>query len=65
MYSGLIRDYYSGRWKAFFAGLAGAKSSSVDEWELDWISRPYAPSQPLAVPDLIAESRALLARTAG
>ena len=37
---------------------------SVEEWELDWLSRPYSPSKPLPVPDLIAEARALLSRAA-
>lgn len=61
MYSGLIRDYYAARWSFFFAGLKSGKANSLDQWELGWLSRPYAPSEPRPVSDLAAEVSDLLA----
>jgi alpha-N-acetylglucosaminidase len=60
LWSGLIRDYYVGRWEAFFASLSTGRPPSLDAWEQDWLSTPYTPSQPLAVDDLVAEARRTL-----
>ena len=60
MYSGLIRDYYAARWKVFFANLRGTSSVPLEEWELQWLSMPYSPSQPLVVDDVITEAQELL-----
>ena len=64
IYSGLIRDYYLRRWQVFFSSLSAGVEPALEEWELDWLSRPYSPSEPLPVPDLIAEVGAL-AKIAG
>ncbi len=60
IYSGLIRDYYLGRWRTFFDGLAAGLAVSIEEWEIDWLSRPYSPSPPRPVADLVAEARLLV-----
>jgi alpha-N-acetylglucosaminidase len=60
LYSGLIRDYYLERWKTFFASLAAGRPPALDEWELGWLSAPYAPSAPWPVTDLTAEAHDIL-----
>jgi alpha-N-acetylglucosaminidase len=61
MYSGLIRDYYTARWRVFFAGLKSGHPASLDEWELGWLSRPYSPSKARRVNDLATEVSEMLA----
>jgi alpha-N-acetylglucosaminidase len=61
VWSGLIRDYYVGRWRAFFNGLDDNAAPSIDVWEQTWLATPYSPSQPLPVHDLVQEARAMLA----
>ncbi len=61
LYSGLIRDYYRARWQVFFSGLASGNEVLLDEWELQWLSTPYRPSEPAAVRDVAEEARSLLA----
>ncbi|NYF77939.1 alpha-N-acetylglucosaminidase [Granulicella arctica] len=60
VWSGLIRDYYAARWEAWFSSRHTGRSFSLDLWQQTWLSSPYRPSKPLPVPDLIAESHALL-----
>jgi len=60
VWSGLIRDYYAGRWRTFFDGLAGRNTEPVDLWEQTWLSTPYRPSRPLPVPDLVSEAKGML-----
>jgi len=60
VWSGLIRDYYAARWQAWFSARHTGASFSLDLWQQTWLSSPYRPSKPLEVPDLIAESHALL-----
>ncbi|HTD96885.1 MAG TPA: alpha-N-acetylglucosaminidase [Edaphobacter sp.] len=61
VWSGLIRDYYAARWETWFVHRHAGTPFSLDLWQQTWLSSPYRPSPPRAVPDLIAESRALLA----
>jgi alpha-N-acetylglucosaminidase len=60
VWSGLIRDYYAARWQAWFDARHTSAPFSLDIWQQTWLSSPYHPSKPLEVPDLIAESHALL-----
>lgn len=60
VWSGLIRDYYVGRWSAYFQGLRDNKPISIDIWQQTWLSAPYKPSAPAKITDLTAEARAML-----
>jgi alpha-N-acetylglucosaminidase len=60
VWSGLIRDYYAGRWSAFFEGLRSGASADLDIWEETWLSKPYKPSTPLRTEDLVTEARNML-----
>jgi alpha-N-acetylglucosaminidase len=57
VWSGLIRDYYVGRWRTFFEGLRSGAPDSLEIWEQAWLSTPYSPSQPQPVTDLVSEAR--------
>jgi len=61
VWSGLIRDYYAARWSAWFEHQWSGASFSLDLWQQAWLSRPYRPSKPEAVPDLIAAATSMLA----
>lgn len=65
VWSGLVRDYYVGRWRAFFDGLDDSGAPSIDVWEQTWLATPYSPSQPLPVRDLVQEAQAMLASCKG
>ncbi len=63
VWSGLIRDYYAGRWRAWFRSLEQKQpltATSLDLWEETWLSSPYQPSAPLPVADLAGEARRIL-----
>jgi alpha-N-acetylglucosaminidase len=60
VWSGLTRDYYAARWKAYFAARHADTPFSLDLWQQTWLSSPYQPSKPAPVPDLVAASRQLL-----
>lgn len=60
VWSGLIRDYYVGRWRTFFQGLAGKNSESVGLWEQTWLSTPYSPSRPRPIGNLVSEAKSML-----
>lgn len=60
VWSGLIRDYYAARWQAWFDHQFAGSEFSLDIWQQSWLSRPYSPSIPTAVPDLISEARAMM-----
>jgi alpha-N-acetylglucosaminidase len=61
VWSGLIRDYYAARWRAWFDHQFSGSEFSLDIWQQAWLSRPYSPSAPTPVPDLVAEAHAMLA----
>jgi alpha-N-acetylglucosaminidase len=61
VWSGLTRDYYAARWRAWFDHQFTGEPFSLDIWQQAWLSRPYAPSPPAPVPDLAAKVRAMLA----
>jgi alpha-N-acetylglucosaminidase len=61
VWSGLIRDYYKARWSAWFEHQWTGNEFSLDLWQQAWLSRPYKPSTPAAVPDLVAAATAMLA----
>jgi len=61
VWSGLIRDYYVARWRAFFDALRAGAKYDADAQEETWISAPYRPSRPLPVADLAIEARQMLA----
>jgi alpha-N-acetylglucosaminidase len=63
VWGGLIRDYYVGRWRAWFRSLQQNQpltAASLDLWEETWLSSPYQPSAPLPVADLAGEARRML-----
>ncbi|MGH9325682.1 MAG: alpha-N-acetylglucosaminidase [Terriglobia bacterium] len=60
VWAGLIRDYYVGRWRAFFQALQENRTPSLDIWEQNWMSTPYVPSPPRFVRDLVVEARQML-----
>jgi alpha-N-acetylglucosaminidase len=60
VWSGLIRDYYAGRWKTFFEALQKNHMPDLDVWEEAWLLAPYMPSEPVRVEDLVEESRCML-----
>jgi alpha-N-acetylglucosaminidase len=61
VWSGLIRDYYVGRWRVFFEALQARRHPSLEIWEEGWLLSPYVASTPLLVSDLLAEARSMLA----
>jgi alpha-N-acetylglucosaminidase len=60
VWSGLTRDYYAGRWRAFFDDLRANRPPNLDVWEQNWLLSPYVPSAPLKVGDLLLESLRML-----
>ncbi len=62
-WSGLTRDYYAARWRAWFQSRATGAPFSLDLWQQSWLSAPYRPSTPVPVPDLIVACRNLLDAT--
>ncbi len=60
VWSGLIRDYYAARWRAYFEARRAGTPFSLDLWQQTWLSSPYRPSKPRPVPDLVAASKQLL-----
>jgi alpha-N-acetylglucosaminidase len=60
VWSGLIRDYYVGRWRTFFHGLSSGRPESLDIWEQTWLTTPYSPSKPLQVVDLVGYAGEML-----
>lgn len=60
VWSGLIRDYYVGRWREFFDGLRHGITPALDVWEESWLISPYRPSIPQVVPDFRLEANAML-----
>ena len=62
VWSGLIRDYYAARWSAWFEHHWTGAEFSLDIWQQAWLSRPYKPSKPTPVPDLMATAHAMMAK---
>lgn len=60
VWSGLIRDYYVGRWRDFFRALGRGETPTPDLWEESWLLSPYTPSMQQTVPDLLREASAML-----
>ncbi|WP_446743019.1 alpha-N-acetylglucosaminidase [Silvibacterium acidisoli] len=60
VWSGLIRDYYAARWRVWFDHQFSGSDFSLDIWQQSWLSRPYTPSAPVPVPDLIAEAQSMM-----
>lgn len=62
VWSGLIRDYYVGRWKACFDGLRDGNDDPklLDEWEAAWLVQPLQLRPPGLVEDLASEAKAIL-----
>ena len=60
VWAGLIRDYYHGRWSAFFQGLQDGRPVSLDIWEQAWLTWPYAPSPARPVQDLTLEANQMV-----
>ncbi len=60
VWSGLIRDYYAARWAAWFEAQWTGAEFSLDLWQQSWLSRPYRPSVPMPVTDVVAAARALM-----
>jgi alpha-N-acetylglucosaminidase len=60
VWSGLIRDYYVGRWRAFFEAVQTNRPPALDVWEEAWLLAPYVPSTPMRVGDILVESRHML-----
>ncbi len=57
---GLIRDYYVGRWRTFFHGLADNNSEAAMLWEQTWLATPYRLTQSLPVADPLSEAKSML-----
>ncbi len=60
VWSGLIRDYYAGRWKLFYENLKTGSHIDVKEWEEKWITTPGNLSMQKPVADPVAVSALLL-----
>ena len=68
VWSGLARDYYAARWRAFFAhhlDEGNGAAFSLDIWQQSWLSRPYTPSAPMPVADLLAAAHGMMATCRG
>ena len=63
-WSGLIRDYYLPRWSQWLEARMRGENFSTEIWEQTWLSRPYRPSQPTPIADLVAACGDLLVRSA-
>lgn len=64
LWSGLIRDYYVGRWRTFFAGLRGDATADVRAFEEQWINANETSKVTMA-DDPIAEAQKLFAAVDG
>ena len=62
VWSGLTRDYYAARWNAWFEAQWTGADFSLDIWQQAWISRPYQPSVPEQVADLVATAHAMMSK---
>lgn len=62
VWSGLIRDYYVGRWKVFFDGLHDGIDTwdQLHEFEAAWLVQPLQLSPPRLVEDVASEAQAIL-----
>jgi alpha-N-acetylglucosaminidase len=60
VWSGLTRDYYAARWRAWFDARHSGTEFSLDLWQQTWLSSPYQPSRPKTVADPVRESQSLL-----
>lgn len=64
VWSGLIRDYYLGRWMKYAEALNKGTQPSFDNWEEDWISTPGLRSKAPVTGDFLTYAK-LLYNTAG
>lgn len=62
VWSGLTRDYYLPRWINWLKARIAGAPLSTELWEITWLSRPYNPSKPMAVTDVVATCNDLLSR---
>jgi len=60
VWSGLIRDYYAGRWKLFYNGLKSGHQVNIKEWEEKWITTPGNLTEQQPVDDPVSASARLL-----
>ena len=60
-WSGLLRDYYAARWRAWWEHLEAGQPFSLDIWQQTWLSRPWQPSPPMPAADLFAVAGQLIA----
>lgn len=60
VWSGLTRDYYAGRWRAFFESLRRGVEPDLDVWEESWLLSPYTPTAPRVVTNLLSEAKSIL-----
>jgi len=63
VWSGLTRDYYCGRWRAFFNDLRANRTPDIGLWEQSWLQSFYVSSAPLRVRDLLQESLRMLSES--
>lgn len=52
VWSGLIRNYYLGRWSAYAKSLQRGENLDVNEWETNWINQPGSLSKVTTVGDV-------------
>ncbi|MBK7213053.1 MAG: alpha-N-acetylglucosaminidase C-terminal domain-containing protein [Bacteroidales bacterium] len=59
VWSGLIRDYYLGRWLYFSNSLITGTALDLNNWEENWITKPGLNSKAAATGDVLAYALAL------
>jgi alpha-N-acetylglucosaminidase len=62
LWSGLIRDYYVGRWRSFFTSLQENRAPAIDVWETNWLATLYVPSAPERIEDVVTEAGLMLVK---
>lgn len=60
IWSGLIRDYYLPRWKAYFAQKKSGKSFDFAKWEAQWVEKTQGFSKVVAPKDIAQEAIRLI-----
>lgn len=63
VWSGLMRDYYVGRWQLFFRDLSDKHAVAMDDFEQGWLSFPYVASPVAAVTNPATEAAGMLKTT--
>lgn len=60
IWSGLVGDYYLGRWKEYYKGRNNGININLPEWECSWVEDGYKNCKSSSVIDVVSLSKELL-----